>query len=124
MVTPMPEAEMPFETAVGAFAELDHLDQVVYGDGIDTRYGFDVFDIDERPDRINVAYAFAGPNGILYIGAAPHLGIALDRSPVIRQARRMGACFLLVHTPAVSDFVPYTAAAERLIARYDPPLNR
>lgn len=121
MMTAMPTADLPSDSSSDRFPAID---QIVYTDGIDTRYGFDVFDLDASPDRVNVVYAFTGPSGMLYVGAAPQLKTALEDSEMRRTARRMGACFLLVHTPSVVDFVPHTAAAERLIARYDPPLNR
>lgn len=121
MIHAMPQGHLPAE----ALATPSRLAQrTVCDDGAGTRYEFEVHDLDARPDRLNAVYALANHEGLLFVGAAPDLRMALETEAPIRAARRAGACFLLVHAPAVTDFVPYAAAADRLIARFDPPLNR
>ncbi|MEM1344206.1 MAG: hypothetical protein AAGI34_06445 [Pseudomonadota bacterium] len=117
----MPATDMPFETL---YHTPGLADRSRFFDGIDTHYDFERFPLDLWPDRANVVYALASHDTVLFVGAADDLRHALDTEAPLGLARRRGARFLLIHTPAPADFQPHTEAARRLCDHLDPPLNR
>lgn len=97
-------------------------------DGIDTTYTFGVYDISALPSGLSAVYMFCKiENGLyvpLYIGRAINLPDRLSGHEKKSQAIRLGATYLLVHTPPiVGARVDYVTAEKRLIRHYNPVLN-
>lgn len=97
-------------------------------DGVDTNYGFEVHGINAQPARNNAVYMFCklenGKYVPLYIGRAQNLSERLSGHERKADALRLGALYLLVHTPpAFAARVNYIEAERRLIAHYNPVLN-
>lgn len=97
-------------------------------DGVDTSYRFEILGIHEQPARTNAVYMFCklenGNYVPLYIGRARNLAERLSGHERKTEAVRLGAQYLLVHTPPVfAARVNYIEAERRLIAHYNPVLN-
>ena len=106
---------MPFGTVTGF-------------DGVDTNYQFQVYDIDACPAGAEAVYIFAkfeaGIYVPIYIGRAESLSQRLSGHERRAEAIRLGARYLLVHTPGRGARVAFDEAERRLIHHYAPALNQ
>ena len=93
-------------------------------DGINTNYPFIVYSINDRPSAANAVYIFCyihdGKWILVYVGSAGDLSSRLSGHERMQDALDMGATHLLVYAPDPN----YQDVERRLIARYDPDLNK
>ena len=96
-------------------------------DGVDTIYEFNVYPIHAKPHRGHSVYWFCCLQGAhytpVYIGRAEDLHSRLVGHKRLAEAIRLGAAYLLVHSPSPWARINYLEAERRFIAHNNPVLN-
>lgn len=103
------------------------LGTLMLSDGTGLAYAFAVHPLHGHPQAAGAVFAFARLEGteplVLFLDAAADLGARLAACPERETARRLGACYLLVHVPDGDDRVGAAEAVGRLARWHRPALN-